>query len=351
METLIALCDILLFDEEGPPRARLYYGVAVSLFRSYIQSNVPSDSKIELFKRKIGSSLYELDCHMAAYGSLPPHLSEAELVQELEGCGIYRPDLSREDLGDSFSVLFSLPNGHLDSQLVSSAISHATNFLCALQIGLAKITSTPTHSKKSLARLGKLWLSADIVHSALQSLRHFLSQHPPSSDTALNLVQTINLDIHLIDLFNLSYRFPEEKKNRERFASRVVLLKDLLVLSDLSLMRVRKGSKLMGFYLKLLVEGENHQVLHAIFTRMDIIPWVKIASQRFGEEHGPTSLAYEVSETELDWIKTGLESASFMATIPRNRRVELNSLCDNAVKPGNFSPPIPRSRNKIPIFK
>lgn len=79
---------------------------------------------------------------MAAYGSLPPHLSEAELVQELEGCGIYRPDLSREDLGDSFSVLFSLPNGHLDSQLVSSAISHATNFLCALQIGLAKITST-----------------------------------------------------------------------------------------------------------------------------------------------------------------------------------------------------------------
>lgn len=50
------------------------------------------------------------------------------------------------------------------------------------------------------------------------------------------------------------------------------------------------------------MEGADQHALYPIFVRMDIIPWVKLACQRVGEENGPSSPEYEVSDTELDWF-------------------------------------------------
>lgn len=60
----------------------------------------------------------------------------------------------------------------------------------------------------------------------------------------MDLVHALRLDIYLIDLFNLSYHFLEEQKDRFDL---VLVTRAFNELLDLSLKRVRKGLKLMGF--------------------------------------------------------------------------------------------------------
>ncbi|GAA5860652.1 hypothetical protein JCM8547_005488 [Rhodosporidiobolus lusitaniae] len=106
--------------------------------------------------------------------------------------------------------------------------------------------------------------------------------------------------------------------------------------------RVRKGLKLAAFYFNFFLTSPDPHQTHHLAWSLELIPsWTFLATQRYSPSTAPPSTyvhasatstlpglaskADELTETELDWIERGLESAVLYHPVAERRLIELRA--------------------------
>ncbi|GAA6034276.1 hypothetical protein JCM8097_003820 [Rhodosporidiobolus ruineniae] len=228
------------------------------------------------------------------------------------------------------------------------------------EMSCPKSLSTPL----SAASLSSLFSTLDSIHAALHSIQRHVSAlptpfaHPsclapgPGGDTceSVHLRFATRLDRETDDVVWLVYSAVGERMLREemRGVSAVKPEGEEEVVGDGERLdvgwlrmcegKVRKGLKLAAFYFNFFqISPDPHQTHHLAWS-LELIPsWTFLATQRYHPSPSPSHPSFssgaptldhhadELTETELDWIETGLEEACKYHPVAEKRLVEIRA--------------------------
>ncbi|KAK4701620.1 26S proteasome regulatory subunit T3, partial [Phenoliferia sp. Uapishka_3] len=329
IEVVLAITNALLFSEVVPTRARFFLRQALGLFKDVHSIGLPEDELLAI-KKSIGPALYESDARTAAYANMPFLIRASDLSEFFNGTGVLVPNLAQQDLGVALDNILSSQASVITRAKLDEALALTGYYVSAIQRNYAAIaTGNFTHRDitRLLYEVSDLWSTIDRVHGAVQKLHRTLSAldyQPPGceADHALDydLLIGVRMDARMVDIVNLAHMRLLGRRDRLRWTTHSELLEALIATSE---KRVRKCLKLLAFYSRVYSESLDRHLVYHLVIQAECIPWVPMVVQRVGEEGGPTSVEYELSELELDWFTEALELACFYTPMASTRLREL----------------------------
>ncbi|GAA5936984.1 hypothetical protein JCM1841_003404 [Sporobolomyces salmonicolor] len=349
LEVLMVMVQLLIFNELVPKRSRLFIQSAILQFKE-LQDSVPSPAAKEELVQSIGVPLFTCDAITSAYARKTPLISSSDLKAYFPSFSV--PDLRTQRIDSVLQDCLSSnvgPDALLAHEGIRTAVAAVHCWVATCQREFAEVAAASLGRALKCEMLRHLWEAFDQIHEGVRSLQELLVQltYVPSgcasdgcADQHLRL--TTRLDKDLIDLIFLIHSLVTETYSSSAHV-------DLLETYRESCRRVRKALKLVAFYSELYITSRDPHMSYHLFWQLELLPnWTDLVCQKHGEDGGPESPEFEVSETELDWFEKGLICASYYHPLAIPRLAQLRQHRRPSFGPSSsltsFCPSLPHSR-------
>ncbi|BGP18430.1 hypothetical protein JCM10213v2_006496 [Rhodosporidiobolus nylandii] len=328
LEALMAMAQMLIFDELVPRKSRSMVHSALGQFKELLDSALPPNVKEDL-RRHVGLPLLACDAITSAYARKKPLITDRDLLDYFPG--LVPPDPKRQSIQ---AVLQDCLREHVSaegllthdgigraSEVVAGWIAHSQRLFA--QTAAPKAGGPPM---SLLASIKDLWQLLDEIHEGVRKLQEMLVHlsyvpHGCASDGCADqhLRFVTRLDKALLDVFFLLHTLVTESMGFDSLVG-----ENGQAAYQESDRRIRKALKLVAFYSELYITSRDPHMVYHVIWQLEVLPnWTSMVVQRHGEPGGPASADLEVSETELDWFVKGLVCASYYHPVAIPRLQEL----------------------------